>query len=97
MTIKHYQERVSDFPTVMDSGTKPLDACLLGLISTTGRFQKLANRDAADLQAASELAGETLWLLTAACNELGVDLQTAAESHLRELAELAKKHSSGSQ
>ena len=96
MTIKHYQERVADFPTVMDPGGNPLNVCLLGLISTTGRFQKLAKQDTADPQAADELAGETLWLLAVACNELGVNLESAADAHLRVLAELAKKHSSDS-
>ena len=75
MTIKHYQERVAEFPTVMDPGGNPLNACLLGLISTTGRFQKLTNLDAADPQAAGELAGEALWLLAVACNELVVEAQ----------------------
>ena len=97
MTIKHYQERVADFPTVMDPCGKPLDACLMGLISATGRFQKLVNKGEVDQKTANHLAGETLWLLAAACNELGVDLQSAADARLRELAELAKKHSSGSQ
>lgn len=97
MTIKHYQERVADFPTVMDPKGKPLDACLLGLISTTGRFQTFADRSVADPEAAGELAGEMLWLLTAACNELGVDLQNAAENHLRLLAEMAKRPPPGAQ
>jgi len=97
MTIKHHQERVADFPTVMAPSGKPLDACLLGLISTTGRFQQFAGRSRPDPEAAGELAGEMLWLLTAACNELGVDLQNAAESHLRLLAEMAKKQPPGAQ
>jgi hypothetical protein len=97
MTIKHCQERVADFPTVMEPGGKPLEACLLGLISTTGRFQKFATRADADPKAVTELVGESLWLLTSACNELGVDLQTAAEAHLHELAELAKRDSSDPQ
>jgi hypothetical protein len=58
MTIKQHQERVADFPTVMNQSGKALDACLLGLISTTGRFQKLAAAGAAAPQVASELAGE---------------------------------------
>ena len=45
---------------------------------------------------AGELAGEALWLLAVACNELGVNLESAADAHLRVLAELAKKHSSDS-
>jgi len=35
MTIRQYQQRVAEFPPVMDGGMKTLDACVLGLVSTT--------------------------------------------------------------
>ena len=97
MTIKQDQERIADFPPVMDQSGNPLDTCLLGLISATGRFQNL--RVALE-QAQRQLAHwlrERLWLLTAACNELGVDLENAAESHLRLIAEMAKNRPPESQ
>jgi hypothetical protein len=97
LTIKHYQERIAEFPAVMDSKGKPLEACLMGLVSTTGRLQRFANHEDVDQGEATALAGETLWLLTAACNELGIDLESAAETHLRELAEIAKKFPQGPQ
>lgn len=95
MTIRQYQERVAEFPAVMDGGMKTLDACVLGLISTTGRLEKLVRTDPARTpmahEAASQVAGETLWLLTVMCNELGIQLQDAAAQHLDQLAEAARK------
>ena len=95
MTIKQYQERVAEFPAVMDGGMKTLDACVLGLISTTGRLGKLVRAHSAstpvDHEIAAQVAGETLWLLTVMCNELGIQLEDAAAQHLDQLAEAARK------
>ena len=95
MTIRQYQERVAEFPAVMGGEMKTLDACVLGLIGTTGRLEKLVRTDSAttpvDHEAAAQVAGETLWLLTVTCNELGIQLQDAAAQHLDQLAEAARK------
>lgn len=92
MTIRQYQERVAEFPAVMGGGMKTLDACVLGLISTTGRLEKLVRTDSATTPvAAAQVAGETLWLLTVMCNELGIQLQDAAAQHLDQLAETARE------
>ena len=95
MTIRQYQQRVAEFPAVMDGGMKTLDACVLGLVSTTGRLDKLVRTSSStipmDRKTAIQITGETLWLLAVACNQLGIQLQDAAEHHLQQLAESARK------